>query len=215
MKRTIGFSLVGLIAAASLALAQGAKDKATYPEMKPLPGMTEADMQACMLAASPGEMHAHLTQNVGAWHGTGKMWMTPGSEPVAVEHKATFTVVMDGRFVQGEFEGDMGGMPFHGMGLYGYDNVAQRFEATMIGTCSTGTMRGTGELSSDGKTLTWNYEYHCPMTGGPTTMREVEKRVGKDTILYETYAINPETGNEFLMATFEFKRQKGSPISAR
>ena len=213
MRRIITTAAVGVFAAAAtLTSAQDAKTDLPFE----LPaGMTQEQFEACAIAAAPSASHERLTRNAGEWRGTGTMWMTPGAEPLPITQTLTFTVIMDGRFLKGEFEGDMGGMPFVGMGLYGYDNVAQRYEATMIGSCSTGTMRGVGELSSDGSTITWHYEYHCPMTGGPTTMRETERQVDADTIIYHTYMPDPATGREFKMAEFTFKRVKGGAVSAR
>jgi hypothetical protein len=57
---------------------------------------------------------------------------------------------MDGRFIKLEMEGDMPGMgPFHGFGLYGYDNVSQKYQATWIDNCgrgSTGTQKSSKAL---------------------------------------------------------------------
>src|SRR4051812_4266377 len=50
-------------------------------KMQPPPGMSEADMQAMMAAATPGPMHAHLQKSVGNWTGKVKMWMAEGAEP--------------------------------------------------------------------------------------------------------------------------------------
>lgn len=216
MKRRFGLTIVGLAAAATLAIAQGAKDQAGAPEFQLPPGMTEADMEACMLAGMPGEEHAFLVKAVGTWKGKGKMWMTPEAEAVESECVAVITSILDGRFTQCDIEGEMPGMgAFVGRGIYGFDNVSGQFQSTHIGNCMTGTMRGTGALSSDGKTLTWVYEYHCPISQKPTTMREIERRIDDNTITFETFSICPKTGKEFKTMELTMKRQKGSPISAR
>src|SRR5688572_3180198 len=66
-----------------------AKDAGAKPagpgEMKLPPGWTEADMQACMAAGTPGEMHKRLAQGVGEWKGKNTMWMGPGSEPMTTD----------------------------------------------------------------------------------------------------------------------------------
>ena len=43
-------------------------------------------------------------------------------------------------------------------------------------------MQGTGELSSDGKTLTWNYTGTCPIQKKPIVVRQIETRNGKDSM---------------------------------
>ena len=35
-------------------------------------------------------------------------------------------------------------------------------------------MTGTGELSDDGKVMTWKYDFNCPLTKKAVVMREVE-----------------------------------------
>ena len=81
------------VIAASIAIAQTAVDSkpAGQAEIKLPEGWTEADMQACMLAATPGKMHERLTQAVGVWQGKNTMWMGPDAEPMNSEGTTTVT----------------------------------------------------------------------------------------------------------------------------
>ncbi len=213
----------GIIAAiaGSVALAQqsgntkqapaGKPAAAAQPEHKLPPGMTEADMMACMEAGTPGEMHKHLAKGLGVWTGKTTMWMTPGAEPMHSECVSTVTSAMDGRYIKCEINGEMPGMgPFMGFGLYGYDNVSKQFQSTWIDNCGTGMMVGTGELSSDHKVMTWNFKYHCPITKKPTVMREVETITGADTKKLEMFGPDPKTGKEFKMMEIAFTRKAGT-----
>jgi hypothetical protein len=202
-----------VVALASIVIAQPAKDSkpAGMPEMKLPPGWTPADMQACMEAATPGKMHEHLAKNVGTWAGKNTMWMAPETEPMKSECVATYTPMLDGRFVKCEINGDMPGMgPFNGFGLYGFDNVSQKFQGTWVDNCGTGMMTGTGELSSDGKTLTWNYSYHCPIAKKAVAMREIETMTGPNSKTLEMYGTDPKSGKEFKMMVIEFTRKTGT-----
>ncbi|MEX0613899.1 MAG: DUF1579 family protein, partial [Pirellulales bacterium] len=113
---------VGLAAVVgAVAVADVSKDAPSngQPQIPLPPGWTEEDMQACIMAGTPGEMHERLANDVGVWHGTTTMWMVPGAEPMESECTATVTSIMDGRFTKCEWEGDMPGMgPYHGFGLY-------------------------------------------------------------------------------------------------
>lgn len=214
MKRSTLLILVGIASmSASVATAQAKKETkpaaqpATQPEMALPPGMTEADMMACAQAAQPGEMHAFLAESVGTWSGKTTMWMTPEAEPLHSECTTVITPMMDGRFVRCETTGDMPGMgPFNGFGLYGFDNVSENFQGTWIDNCGTGMMTGTGELSSDAATLTWKFDYNCPITRKSTVFREVERRTGKDTMTLEMYSVFPHTGKEFKMMEILYTR---------
>src|SRR4051812_10434596 len=144
----------------SFATAEPAKEtkaaSAEMREMKLPAGWTEDDVKACVMAATPGKMQAHLAKDAGTWVGRCTLWMGPDAEPMSCDTTRTVTPIMDGRYVKIEIAGEMPGMgPFSGLGIYGYDNVTGKFVSTSIENQSTGIMNGTGELSPDGKTLTW------------------------------------------------------------
>jgi hypothetical protein len=177
-------------------------------EFKLPPGWTLEDVQAMMEAGTPGKMQEVLTRDVGTWQGKSTMFMGADSEPVTSDSKCVITSVMDGRYVQAEITGEMPGMgPFHGIGQYGYDNVAKKFVSTWIDNHSTGIMTGDGELSKDGKVLTWNYTFHCPLTKKPTKMREIETITGKNTKRLDMYGADPKSGKEYKMMTIELTKQ--------
>lgn len=174
------------------------------------PGWTAEDMQACMLAGTPGEMHKHLAKSVGTWKGTNTMWMAPGTPPMTSESTCSTTLEMDGRFVKTEFSGDMPGMgAFRGLGFNGYDNVAQKFVSTWLDNHGTGIMMGEGSLSPDGKTMTWNFRYNDPVTKKPAVMREVERHPSDDAMSLEMYGNDPKSGVEFKMMQIDMKRTGG------
>lgn len=225
MSRSSLFAVVGLAAVAgtiAIAQPQPVKDKAPapkpagqpagqpagHPEMQLPPGWTAEDMAACAAAATPGPMHQLLAQSVGVWAGKNKMWMAPDTEPVASECTTTITPFMDGRYFKCEISGEMPGMgPFTGFGIYAFDNVSQKFQATWIDNCGTGIANGTGELSSDGGTLTWTYTYNCPITKKPTKMREVQRSTGKDSKIVEMFGVDPHSGKEFKMMEIAMTRK--------
>jgi hypothetical protein len=202
-------SLALVTVAAVIAMADEKDPKPASPaEIKLPPGWTQADLEACMLAWTPGKMHEHLAKATGVWSGKSTMWMGPGAEPIKSECVSTVTPIMDGRFIKYEMKGDMPGMgPYNGFGLYGYDNVSQEFNSTWIDNHSTGMMRGTGKLSDDGKTLTWKFTYNCPLTKKPAIMREIETITGPDTKTLETFAADPKSGQEYKMMSIEFTKK--------
>lgn len=228
------FAIAGVAAiSASIALAQTTKekhpasppsappsttkaptDKAPPADMPLPPGWTKEDMQACEEAGTPGPMHAYLAEGVGVWRGDTTIWMAPGVEPVKSTCTTTIESMMDGRFFKCETEGDMMGMPFNGFGLYGYDNVGQKFQSTWIDNCGTGMAQGTGDLSSDQTTLTWKYTYNCPITKKPTTLREIERRVNKNKTTFEIYGVDPKSGKEFKMMEIAYTRQPNGTKTA-
>lgn len=204
--------LAGVVASLAIA-ADPPKDAklaaaAAQPEIKLPPGWTMEDMKACVMAGTPGEMQKRLAAGAGTWSGKARMWMAPDTEPTTTECTATVTPIMDGRYTKVEHSGEMPGMgPYLGSGIYGFDNVTQKFVCTWIDNQSTGIMTGTGTLSPDGKTLTWNVSYTCPITQKPAVMREVETITGPKTRTLEMTGADPKTGKEFKMMSIEFTKK--------
>jgi hypothetical protein len=202
---------VGLAAVvASLATAESSKEStaATQPELKLPPGWTAEDMQAMMAAATPGKMHERLAKDAGVWHNQNTMWMAPGAEPVQCEGKSTVTPIMDGRYTKCEMEGEMPGMgPYQGLAIYGFDNVSQQFVCTWLDNMSTGFANGVGELSEDGKTLTWNFTVNCPIQKKPVALREIETVTGPNTKTVEMFGTDPKSGKEFQMMKIELTKK--------
>ena len=198
--------LAGVVA--SIAVAQPSKDSKAAGQPQLPPGWTAADVQAFAVAGTPGAMHAHLAKGIGEWHCKTTMWMAPGAEPIRGEGKTSVTSAMDGRYTRCEITGDMPGMgPYHAEGFYGFDNVTQQFVSTFIDNHSTGINTGTGQLSPDGKVLTWAFTHNCPITKKPAIIREVETITGADTKTLEMFGTDPKSGKEFKMMSIELTRK--------
>jgi hypothetical protein len=209
---TAGTALAcAVVVVASIATGETSATKsAGQPEFKLPPGWTEADMQACIEAGTPGEKHQRLAQAAGTWQGKSTMWMVPGAEPMTSDVTATVTPIMDGRFTKCEWKGDSGMGPYSGFGIYGFDNVSQKLVSIWIDNHSTGIMRGEGEISPDGKTTTYEYTHNCPLTKKPTVMRDVETITGPHSKVLEMFATDPKSGKEFKMMRVELTRKEGT-----
>lgn len=180
----------------------------TEGQMPLPPGWTADDMQAMMAAGTPGKMQEWLARDAGSWRGKTSMVMYPGAEPMTSECTSTVTPIMDGRYVKVEMAGEMPGMgAYSGLGISGFDNVSQKFVSTWIDNHSTGIMYGTGELSPDGKTLTWKFDFNCPIAKGPVVMREIDTITGPNSKKLEMYGPDPKTGKEFKMMTIELTKE--------
>ncbi|HEV8606843.1 MAG TPA: DUF1579 family protein [Tepidisphaeraceae bacterium] len=201
---------IGLaIFAGTLAVAEPSKEKAAAkPQIKLPPGWTEADMQACMMAGVPGKNHEYLARGTGVWQGKQTLWMFGSDEPMTAECTSKITSIMDGRYTRVEVSGEMPGMgPYSGFGIYGFDNVTGKFVSTWIDNHNTGIMNGIGELSDDGKVLTWKFAYQCPVTKKPAIMREVETITGDNTKTLEIFASDPKSGKESRTMKIEFTKK--------
>jgi hypothetical protein len=173
------------------------------------PGWTKEDFARFIAAATPGKMHEHLKQDVGVWSGKNTMWPAPGADPIVTDATTTVTALYDGRFFRADIKGEMPGLgPYDGLMISGYDNVAKKFVATWIDNVSTTIAQGEGELSKDGKTLTWTFTCSCPLQEKPMTMRQVEKVTGPGKKTLEMFGPEPKSGKEYKMMQIEMTKVK-------
>lgn len=198
----VGAGAVVMLAVGSLVWADDPKPEAG--QMPLPPGWTMDDMQACIKAGTPGKMHQYLQKDVGEWEGKTSMVMAPGMPVIESTCKSTVTSIMDGRYVQVDYSGEMPGMgQYKGTYIYGFDNVSQKFVVIGFDNMGTGIMNGVGELSADGKVLTSTYTYNCPIQKKAVTMREVDTATSDKTKKLEMYGNDPKTGVEYKMMTIE------------
>ena len=198
--------LIAVLAVAALTVSVAVAAEAQKDAKLP-PGFTAQDMKAMAEAGTPGKMQALLVGEKGTWEGTNVIRMAPDAPEVSGAMKSTITPLMDGRYTRIDVTGEIAGMgEYKGEGTYGYDNVAEKFVCTWIDSMSTGFMTGEGELSPDGKTITWTFKYHCPIRKGPATMRQTET-IGSDKKVLEMIGSDPKTGKEFRMNRIEMARK--------
>lgn len=208
MKKSILVSSFCGVAAVSAAVGSFVFAQDQTAQMQLPPGWTMEDVQACMQAGTPGKMHEHLMMDVGEWSGKTSMVMAPGTPAIESTCQSTVKPIMDGRFVQVEYSGEMPGMGrYKGTYIYGFDNVSQKFVAVGFDNMGTGIMTGTGDLSADGKVLTTVYTYNCPLTKKPVTMREIETAKNDKTKTLEMHAKDPKSGVEYKMMTIELTKK--------
>jgi hypothetical protein len=96
--------------------------------------------------------------------------------------------VLGGRFLESEFKGELGGGPFEGIGLTGYDNSKQRYVGTWIDSMGTAILpvsEGTWDAST--KTITSTRMVQS-MLGAPMQERDVTKIVSNNEHIFEVYA---------------------------
>lgn len=188
------------VAAALPLLAQAAKEKAPTAHQ-------QAMMEAWQKAATPGSNHKLLATLNGQWNFTTKMWMEPGAPPETSTGTAVYTPLMDGRYIQGEYKGTFNGMPFQGLGLTGYDNVARHFTATWADNMSTSIMLMTGTYDPAAKTFTYKGDMDDMMKpGAKVKVRQIVKVLGDDSHVMEWY--ESRGGKELKTMEISYTRQK-------
>lgn len=205
-----GVCVVGLAAVAGCSTSKSTSvdTQACDPAMQLPKGWTQDDMQACMMAGTPGEEHADLMKLAGTWVSDERMRMGPDMPEMPSTGTWTMTSILDGRYLQLDAAGEIPGMgPYKGLGLMGFDNVSQKYVATYVDQMSTGMMHGEGKMSADGKTLTINYTFNCPITKKKGVFREVLRFDGSNKMHVEMFMKDPKSGKEYTCMTAELTRK--------
>ena len=116
-------------------------------------------------------------------------------------------MVLGGRYLMGNYEGDFMGSPFHGMSCTGYDNGKKKYSSGWIDDMSTGMMVAEGEADASGKKVELTGECYCPQTKGMMTMRQILTFVDDNTMKMEMHGPGPD-GKEMKMMEITYTRVK-------
>ena len=153
--KTILTTLSLLLLAAGLAFAQGQPSEQDMAKLM-------ADYEKLM---TPGAEHQLLGKFVGEWNIESKWY--PGKGAPAMESKATSSTkwILNGRFLQSDFRGDMMGKPFQGLGIEGFYTFKKKYTMIWLDETATAIYTAEGTASPDGKTITYMGKHDDPMTG--------------------------------------------------
>ena len=200
MKAKIALAVVALFVSA-VALAADA------PQMSPA---QKAMMDKMMKAATPGTQHAGLTGMAGEWTCSVKYQMDPSQPWQEAQTTAMITALMDGRYIQEVDSGQMNGMPFSGMGIYGFDNVSGKYVSSWIDNMGTGIMTSVGTADAAGKVINWNATMNDPMTGKASKSRIVVTVIDDNHHTMEMFGMPPGAKKEMKMMTIDYVRKSDS-----
>jgi hypothetical protein len=198
--RLIPLGLAGLCVVLAVPVAM-AKDKKAEKQMDP-----QAMMETYKKLATPGEPHKELAALAGSWTTTTKEWMEPGQPPMESNGSADMKMLLDGRYLQQEFTGDMMGQPYSGVGITAYDNLRKHYVSTWMDTMGTGIFVMEGTASPDGKTITLK-GHHAEPGGGQMAHRAVWKIVDGNTQTFDMYGSH-HGGKEMKMMEIVYTRKQ-------
>lgn len=129
--------------------------------------------------ASLAKEHSLLAQSVGRWDAV--VSHSAAGQP-ASEEKATevVTAICGGKWYWSDFKGSMGGQPFTGHGLTGYDATSKQYIGFWIDSSSPHFARTTGTFDAAKNTFTYNGD-SIGMDGKPMKISETYSQKDKDT----------------------------------
>jgi len=168
---------------------------------------SSAQMEMIEKLTRPGEFHELLKDFLGTWSTDVKMWMDHKSPPIISKGRITFTLIFDGRYIEGEYLGEFMGAPFMGKSIIGYDNVRKEFFSIWIDNSSTGRLTSTGKYDPGEKKYHFQASTFDPYTGQTLDLREEAYFASRDEYISITYA-RPKEGEEFKNMEMKYTRIK-------
>ncbi len=149
--------------------------------------------------AKPGPEHEKLKKFEGEWDATVKFG---GGE---AKGTSSYKLTMNGFWLQHRFKADLGGMPFEGQGLTGYDPHKKKYVSTWADSMEPQLTLMHGNFADDGKTYTETGEGVGP-DGKLQKMKSVFEFKDKDNIVFTMYKV--EGGKDEQMMQIVYKRKK-------
>ena len=168
-------------------------------------GSSTPDFQAVMEVweklATPGEPHMLLASRVGSWSTKSRHWMEPEKPPMEFTGSCERKMILDGRFLQEEFSGEMMGKPFSGIGVIGYDNQSKKYVSSWMDSMSTGIYFFEGTASEDGRSISLESRFNDPIKG-PGMWHLVTRIVDENTEVAEMRMAYESGGEEKCETTY-------------
>ena len=145
-------------------------------------------MKKMEAAGTPGPAHKALEAFVGNWKAEVKCWMEPGGAPDVSQGTAKASWILNGRFLQEEFQGQMMGKPFRGRSLMGFDNTKQTFNTVWLSEMQTSMFTSEGKGENGNKVITLEGKATCPATGRKDIpMKTVFRVISPDKHVFEMF----------------------------
>lgn len=157
-------------------------------------------------AMSPGPMHQLLAKLVGDWKVTTNMPNPMTGEETPTIGSAKIESLLGGRYFKTTQKGEMMGMPFEGIGIDAYDNVAKEFITIWIDNMGTGITTMKGKMNETTKHIEYSGEGLDPMTGQQIKYRSVSRIINEDNLEFDMFL--SQDGQEMKMFNQKYERVK-------
>jgi hypothetical protein len=168
--------------------------------------------------AAPGPEHKVLVSLAGDWDTEMRCHMTSGtdatttSQPTVNKGTCKSRLILGGRFLEEEFEGEMMGQPFHGRGLMGYDKGKKKYVGVWVDDMGTSVFVTEGTADASGKVITQEGKMDDPMTGEKDkTMRLITRIVSPDKHTFEMHDVGLGEKSKVMEITYTRKSGTSAP----
>ena len=145
---------------------------------------------------TPGEAHKMMANEEGNWNCDMTFWMGPDAPPQKETSSCEIKMILDGRYQQSIYTGNMMGMPFEGISTVAYDNATNEYVSTWIDNMGTGMMVMRGTFNGNTRTTTLNGTMVDPVTKTVKEVRELYDIVDENTRKMQMFE-TPKGGKKY------------------
>ncbi len=156
--------------------------------------------------SKPGAAHQLLSSFVGTWNVKITFWSSPSAPPQESVGSSTLTWILGDRFVHEEFQGDVLGERYQGLGLMGYDAAARRFTTVWIDSLNTAIAVQQGRYLPESSTFELRGEVYDPLIGRNKTTRSEIRVLSPDQYSVRMIDAGP-TGADFTSLEIVYTRR--------
>ncbi len=158
--------------------------------------------------AAPAPEHKVLASMAGEWDAEMRCYMgNPEGQSTVTRGTRRSRMILGGRFLQEEFQGEMMGKKFTGMGLTGYDKFNKKYVSVWTDDMGTGMFTSEGASDESGKVLTFNGKMDEPMTGEKAKpVRVVTRILSPDKHVFEMHDLVLGDKSKVMEITYTRKR---------
>ncbi|MCJ8323282.1 MAG: DUF1579 family protein [Rhizobiales bacterium] len=117
-----------------------------------------AEVEKLLNYARVTKHHEVLAKLKGDWRGRGSLVNTEGGAAEKILCKASYKLILGGRFVEQQTVCKGAGFSFDGVGHFGYDALSRTYVGTSMTTADSGISTLNGVMS--GKVITFNISHN-------------------------------------------------------
>jgi hypothetical protein len=151
--------------------------------------------------------HKILEGYVGKWKTTIHIMPEDSSaEPSDSQGTAEGKLLMGGRFIEMTHTSVVGGQPYEGTWLCGYDDVVSRYMSTWIDNTSPAILSYVGAYDSAKKQMTMTTHYSDPQNRKLVMSRVTLTTVDANTVVFDQYIAHAVGGKEAHTMSITYKR---------
>ena len=157
----------------------------------------------------PGEVHKQLAAYAvpNDWNVRMSVWSADGVIPESFDLKGNIRTVMDGRFLEIRYTGEIMGMKYEALTHLGYNNLTKTFTHVDFNTFGTGFSIMEGTWNGFQKVASLKGQIQSPEDKKVIALRETIKFIGPDEIIFEMYDTR-ESQKEFKSLEFILSKRK-------